>query len=96
MKTQSVAIGLGLAVVAISLAFSQSRPTAAQSQPGTTFSISAVQACPTCYAQTPAQTTTVGVWVVRNTGQSAQVAYCLESIRELTVPQCSAWQPMKQ
>jgi hypothetical protein len=95
MKTQPVAIGLGLAVVAISLAFSQSRPTAAQTQPGTVYSIGAEQACPTCFTQNSAQTGNVGVWVVRNSGQSAQVAFCIESLRELTIPSCSPWQPLK-
>ena len=95
MKSQSVVIGLGLAVVAISLAFSQSRPTAAQTQPGTTYSISSEPACPTCYVQNSVQTANVGVWVIRNTGQSAQVAFCLESLKELTLPSCSPWQPLK-
>ena len=95
MKNQSVAIGLGFAVVAISLAFSQSRTSAAQAQPGTTYQISAEQACPTCYTQNSAQTGNVGVWVIRNSGQSAQVAFCLESLRELTLPSCSPWQPLK-
>lgn len=95
MKVPSVAIGVGLAAVAVSLAFSQSRPTSAQTQPTTTYSISAEQACPTCYAQSPGQTATVGIWIVRNTGQSGQVAFCLESIRELTPPQCSTWQPLR-
>ena len=94
MKIQSVVLSLGLAVVAIVLlVFSQSRPTAAQAQPASAYEVSAVQACPTCYAQSPGQTATVGIWIVKNTGQ---VAFCLESIRELTVPQCSAWQSLKK
>ena len=96
MNTQSVAFGLGLAVVVVSLAFSQSRPIAAQTQPPTTYSISAEQPCATCYAQTPSQTATVGIWIVRNTGQAGQVAFCLESMRELTLPQCSPWQPLSR